>query len=79
MERIDQQERVVMERLERHDLRLRALEDHFQIRRSPMSTPTLIPSEGQAASILEPRGEVEQEAHVEVRGEAALELGGPSA
>ena len=79
MERIDQQEQVITEKLERHDRRLRALEDHFQIRRSPTPTQTPIPGEGQAASVPEPRGDVDQEARAEVGGEEASELGGPSA
>ena len=65
MERIDQQERVLSERLEWHDRHLRALEDHFQIRRSPSSIP-------------EPKGEGKQETHVEGGGEETIELGSPS-
>ena len=79
MEQIDQQERVIMERMERHDWQLRALEDHFQIRRSPIPTPTPIPGVGQATSILMPRDDVEQVAHVEVGGEEASKLSGLSA
>ena len=78
MERIDQHERIMTAWLERHDWHLRALEDHFQIRRSLTSTPPPTHGEGQARSIPEPRGEVEQEAHVEVKEEEALELGGHS-
>ena len=39
MERIDQMERLMTEQLDRHDRRLRAIEDHFSIRRSPTPTP----------------------------------------
>ncbi|XP_071921477.1 uncharacterized protein [Coffea arabica] len=39
MECIDQTERLMMERLDRHDHHLRVMEDHFNIRRSPTPTP----------------------------------------
>lgn len=39
VERIDQMERRMTERLDRHDRRLRAMEEHFNIRRSPTPTP----------------------------------------
>ncbi|XP_071933319.1 uncharacterized protein [Coffea arabica] len=39
MERIDQTERMMTERLDRQDRRLRAMEDHFHIHRSPTPTP----------------------------------------
>ncbi|XP_071927592.1 uncharacterized protein [Coffea arabica] len=65
MERIDQQERVLTETLERHDRRLQALEDHFHIHRSPTPIP-------------EPRGDGEHEALMKGRGEDTTELGGPS-
>ena len=79
MEWIAPQERALTERLERHDRHLHALEDHFHIRRSSTPIPTPILGEGQAASIPEPQGDIEQEAHGEVGGEEVSELGGPSA
>ena len=39
MERIDQTERLMIERLDRHDRYLRSMEDHFNIYRSPTPTP----------------------------------------
>ena len=48
MERIDQTERLMTERLDRHDHRLRAIEDHFHIRRSPTPIPEPRPNEGHA-------------------------------
>ena len=57
MEWIDQHEHHMTEWLERHNRRLRALEDHFQIHRSP--TPNPIPDKGQTATSPAPRGEDE--------------------
>ncbi|XP_027178132.1 uncharacterized protein LOC113777297 [Coffea eugenioides] len=54
VERIDQTERVMTERLDRHDCRLRAIEDHFHIRRS--STPTPHQDEGHIGTSQGPHG-----------------------
>ena len=82
MERIDQNERHMMERLERHDWHLRVLQDHFCIRHSPAPSPTPIPGEGQAISIPEPISEDElrdpKEVSVERGHEEISGFGGPT-
>ena len=57
VERIDQTERMMTERLDRHDRRLRAIEDHFHIRRSP--TPTPQQEEGHIGTSQGPHGNEE--------------------
>ena len=54
MKRIDQTEQRMTERLDRHARRLRTMEDHFNIRRSP--TPTPHPEEGHIGTSHGPQG-----------------------